>query len=161
MRIKTSKYRGVSKHKTKWRVRYKRKQIGLFNSEKEAAIAYNKVADRPNQLGEYFICWRCKEKKHKSKFYENKRSISGVDFECKLCHNITIMVCEDLRNNGLKRSNESLKYLSTKRLLKLIDKKIITKDEGRRIYNKDASTDRAYSIRFRKKLGAATGNSVR
>ena len=40
----TSKYKGVSKHGDKWLVHIRNQHVGLFNDEKEAAIAYNNHA---------------------------------------------------------------------------------------------------------------------
>lgn len=37
----SSKYKGVAKHKNGWQVYVNRKYIGLFDSEKNAAIAYD------------------------------------------------------------------------------------------------------------------------
>lgn len=43
-RFKHSKYKGVSKEKNKWNARIKRRVIGYFDSEHEAAYMYNKAA---------------------------------------------------------------------------------------------------------------------
>ena len=43
-RNSTSKYKGVSKHGDKWLVHIRNQHVGLFNDEKEAAIAYNNHA---------------------------------------------------------------------------------------------------------------------
>ena len=43
-RNSTSKYKGVSKCGNKWLVHIRNQHVGLFNDEKEAAIAYNNHA---------------------------------------------------------------------------------------------------------------------
>lgn len=161
MRIKTSKYKGVKKSRNKWRAITPQPELSKnFDTEIEAAEFYNLHSKKPNKLKNRFVCVSCKVEKDKSEFHTDKRKETGVCSVCKTCVSIQTSINAKLKRAGLKRDENSIEYLKIDRIIKLIEKKVITKDEGRNLYDKDSAIKRAFSIRIKSKKNIATGNSL-
>lgn len=159
-RVKTSVYKGVSKFRGKWRVRFKSKIVGIYDDELTAANAYNDYSTKPNQLAQEFVCTVCHILKPKEDFVKDYRRDKGVSSICRKCFSIESTIRTRLRREKLSYNKESLEYLKLDRIIKLIEKGVITKDEGRKLYNREDAIKRAYAIRLKGKESNIAGNSV-
>lgn len=159
-RVKTSQYKGVSCFRGKWRVRFKSKVVGIYDDELTAAKAYNDYSTKPNQLAQEFVCTVCQTLKPKEDFVKNYRREKGVSSICRKCFSIESTIRTRLRREKLSYNKESLGYLKIDRIIKLIEKGVITKDEGRDLYNRKDAIKRAYAIRLKGKESSIASNSV-
>lgn len=132
-RIKTSRFKGVSKFRDKWRARIGRNTIGIYETELEAAQAYNKFSK--NQLSDKQICTQCLEEKQIEEFYRDGRKVLGVSSICKTCHGINVRICNRFRRLGLIKNKESRKLILSAVLLDKINNKKITPTYARKIWN--------------------------
>lgn len=164
MRIKTSKYKGVSKSRNKWRCYLRKNGVDIsksFDTEIEAAEFYNLHSEKPNRLKNKLICPVCKVEKDKSEFHPDGRKETGVCSVCKYCVSIQTSINNALKRMGLKRGKNSIEYLKIDRIIKLIEKGVLTKDEGREIYNRDNAIKCAFSIRLKSQKNNIAGNTLR
>lgn len=160
IRKKTSKYKGVSRFRDKWRARYRRTTIGIFDLEDEAAQAYNLFSKCPNQLKQKFICTKCSMLKDKREFPPDKRKVNKISSVCRDCHSLDAQINTALMRKQLVKNEETLNYLKIERTIKLISKKLITKDEARDLLNQSGSINRAFSIRVKGTKVHSAGNTL-
>lgn len=159
-RIKTSEYKGVSKFRGKYRVRFKSKIIGIYDDELTAAKAYNDYSTKPNQLAQEFVCTVCHTLKSRENFVKDYTREKGISSICRKCFSIESTIRTSLRRKQLPMNEETLNYLRIDRIIKLIEKGVITKDEGRSLYNSKDAIKRAYAFRLKGKESIASGNAV-
>lgn len=152
----------MKKSRNKWRAITPQPELSKsFDTEIEAAEFYNLHSKKPNKLKNKLICTSCKVEKDKSEFHPDDRKETGVSSICKACFSIQMSIAATLRRVGLKRNENSIEYLKMDRIIKLIEKKAITKDEGRNLYNRDNAIKCAFSIRLKSKKNNIAGNTLR
>ena len=131
MRTKTSIFKGVSKFRNKWRARIRNNTIGIFEYQCDAAIAYNEVAVRKNQLADKVRCSCCGEEKPIKDFYKDKRKVLGVSSICKTCHGINVRITSKGKRSGVKDK----KLLLGNVLVDKINNKKIAQSFANKIWN--------------------------
>lgn len=148
-RKKTSKYKGVSRFRDKWRVRFRKLTIGFYYDEYIAGKIYNYFSTHPNQLAEEFECVKCKRTKRITEFYVDKRKVTKISSICKVCHIMMTTLNTSLYREGLNKEPEAIKFIALKRLIKLKHKQIITDEQARDIFNRQDGSNIAFSIRIK------------
>lgn len=178
MRIKSSKYKGVSwdKKRKGWLVRVELKgrvyRVGVFDDEEEAARAYNDKRiklqgnhAKMNELSDLVYCPECKTDLPKENFYPSNsgKNVKGIYGVCKKCHikysarNTTTLVARykeymhrHFRVYGTTKEGIN-KLAIAQRMIKLIGRGEITIERGQQIFN--GVTNRKSAIRaFAEKL---------
>lgn len=131
MRTKTSIFKGVSKFRNKWRARIGNNTIGIFEYQCDAAIAYNEVSIRKNQLADKARCVCCKKWKPLNKFYKDDRKVLKVSSICKTCQGISVRII----SKGSRLEIKDKKFLLGSVLVDKINNKKITQSFAKKIWN--------------------------
>lgn len=129
MRKKTSRFKGVSRFRNKWRARIGRDTIGIFEQENEAAVAYNEAGR--NQLSKTAQCSYCGDEKLLNEFYNDKRKVLKVGSICKTCHGISVRIVSKQKRTGIKDKRLLLGSV----LIDKINNQKITQSFAKRIWN--------------------------
>lgn len=162
-RIKTSKYKGVSRSRKRWRCYLRKDGVDIsksFDTELEAAEFYNLHSEKPNRLKKRLKCTDCGVEKEKYEFYTDLRKDTSCSSVCIKCQIIRTAINNAIHRKRLPKSEESLEYLKIDRIIKLIEKGVITKDEGRDLYNREDAIKCAYAFRLKGKESPIASNSV-
>ena len=151
----------MKKSRNKWRAITPQPELSKsFDTEIEAAEFYNLHSKKPNKLKNRLICTVCEVEKDKDEFHPDERKETHICSVCKACVSIQTSINTKLKRAGLKRDENSIEYLKIDRIIKLIEKKVITKDEGRNLYNRDNAVKCAFSIRLKSKKNIITRNPL-
>lgn len=160
MRKRTSHYKGVSWRSGKWeaKVRYLGKDyyIGRYGDEKEAGLAYNNKRfelqgnyAKMNELSELIYCPSCNQDLSLDMFYPDRANkyVKGRQSVCIRCH---IKLCTKNQTNEISRyatyvkrhfgsygttDKKINKLVVAQRLIKLMERGDITREDGRKIFN--------------------------
>src|SRR5574343_1816037 len=131
MRPKTSKYKGVSKFRDRWRVRYKNKVLGFTDTEEEGALLYNDHSEHKNQIGKLIKCALCQCYSKRDNFYPIGRGVNSVTSYCKLCSNIIQVLYE----NNLPKTEDAVSFALMVITLHKIKYKLLDINESKEFYS--------------------------